>query len=693
MNENITNFSAESGERDNRSSLFVPAGLELFLAGTGGKSGLPPDIAAHPDILESSAFRRKIHTTYSELFLAVRDPGTDMATALQSRDVDPAQAEAFYRQTAEFLARDPLNGRLVLYLPLELLPDFHSSSVIPDPVGPCLPAGGNPVSDRSEKRRGCWIPDQVGDDKNRLNESQRIFRDAYRDAWIRLLYESDVRALFVDGDVLEEGLGKPRRVRKAAHLFPFLFRKGIVTAGDAAGIAGDTDDAELLDSLRDGLMAALRTGDNRAEILPVIKQINRQLGGRRAAGEYPALTRPNAVWIGTLRSLPEDTSAAEIISRTGSHWDETEEILNGSENGCAVSAKRMIWKKSISRDAILSAGAGEIAGRMLAGAVTMDSLMPYLSGDPPETVRIIALKSLVYAGDAYARLDMKLAGLFAESVLGALPDYEIQPPNVADAMMELLSHWKNSGIIGDEMVRRMGIHVPYLASVEPGYHSSWLSDRLNYLVRAAEQVAGDADLRDAVFPFFLAYGSVVKGYGSVRYPDSDAAVFIRPGVPWDRRAEILHLIRTRVPELQRVEKVREFWIGETNGSYTFRIPPVHLPDVGGAQSIHMLFDGAWVGRNREMTDIRATVIRKYLNLDRFGAQKDDVRFELIRRLEMDMLQMRLMHKGYRRFYPAVDGGTVNLDMIDGYSDFWDPGYRRLASLLFLSRVYLPELSL
>ena len=37
-------------------------------------------------------------------------------------------------------------------------------------------------------------------------------------------------------------------------------------------------------------------------------------------------------------------------------------------------------------------------------------------------------------------------------------------------------------------------------------------------------------------------------------------------------------------------------------------------------------------------------------------------------------------------------GTKNSDLIDWKSDYWDPGYRRIATKLFLSRVFLPDLS-
>jgi hypothetical protein len=62
-------------------------------------------------------------------------------------------------------------------------------------------------------------------------------------------------------------------------------------------------------------------------------------------------------------------------------------------------------------------------------------------------------------------------------------------------------------------------------------------------------------------------------------------------------------------------------------------------------------------------------------------------------IERDMLQYRLMHKGYERHYPPYGGiNTPHADLIDGKSTFWDSGYRQTAIRLFASQVFLPKIS-
>jgi hypothetical protein len=62
-------------------------------------------------------------------------------------------------------------------------------------------------------------------------------------------------------------------------------------------------------------------------------------------------------------------------------------------------------------------------------------------------------------------------------------------------------------------------------------------------------------------------------------------------------------------------------------------------------------------------------------------------------MERDSLQYRLLHKGFARYYPISSPmNTLHGDGIDGASAFYDPRYRRIATELFIRRVFLPNLS-
>jgi hypothetical protein len=148
-----------------------------------------------------------------------------------------------------------------------------------------------------------------------------------------------------------------------------------------------------------------------------------------------------------------------------------------------------------------------------------------------------------------------------------------------------------------------------------------------------------------------------------------------------------------IPAAASVGSIKEAWMIEKEGKLQFRPIPEGATTVITARQIHFLLGGVWLHGDSESKSLREEITQKYLDLERFGTNKEDVRVQLLRQVELDMLQYRLMHKGYQRFYPSIrDEGTEHAEKIDGESTFWDPGYRRIASQLFISRVFLPDLS-
>jgi hypothetical protein len=67
------------------------------------------------------------------------------------------------------------------------------------------------------------------------------------------------------------------------------------------------------------------------------------------------------------------------------------------------------------------------------------------------------------------------------------------------------------------------------------------------------------------------------------------------------------------------------------------------------------------------------------------------RRQSLERLEQDLLQYRLMHKGIKRIYENASENTQYFTDIDGASAFYDHRYRRIASQLFAKYVFLPQL--
>jgi len=130
---------------------------------------------------------------------------TEYLDDLALGEATSAEKERFYEATCELLD-NPEQERIALFLPFESFP----------------------------------TPDEQSYEADR-------FRESYLSAWENLLQVQDVRASFVDGDVLEVKArsGDPERVIKAAHLAPWLVRSGMLKSRDIISLAQDGGD-ELL---------------------------------------------------------------------------------------------------------------------------------------------------------------------------------------------------------------------------------------------------------------------------------------------------------------------------------------------------------------------------------------------------------------------------------------------------------------
>ena len=100
---------------------------------------------------------------------------------------------------------------------------------------------------------------------------------------------------------------------------------------------------------------------------------------------------------------------------------------------------------------------------------------------------------------------------------------------------------------------------------------------------------------------------------------------------------------------------------------------------------HICLDTIWFSYRTDLREIHNECICNYLKLPPDSL----VRKQSIERLEQDLLQYRLMHKGIRRIYDHVSEETKDFDDIDGSSAFYDRRYRRIATRLFVKYVFLP----
>ena len=177
--------------------LVAPPIETLFMRSSGSPWSI--EILENQDIIAQTTLRQRLHTKLTALFEATPNPTTEIL------DLE------FCKLLANFLEEDPHHRRLILYLPFELIPP-------------------------------------------RTLQTEHFFT-SYMRCWRELLQESDVRANFVDGNILEPELAPygQKMVKKAAHLIPQLIRKGFISEAEIVALTNNTLDTTLKESIADAL--------------------------------------------------------------------------------------------------------------------------------------------------------------------------------------------------------------------------------------------------------------------------------------------------------------------------------------------------------------------------------------------------------------------------------------------------------
>lgn len=201
---------------------------------------------------------------------------------------------------------------------------------------------------------------------------------------------------------------------------------------------------------------------------------------------------------------------------------------------------------------------------------------------------------------------------------------------------------------------------------------------------AADKISHIPELSELIYPVILLYGSQVKGY-KVSSDDSDIAIFIRESVDFSERTRIHKLwsdnFSNQFPGIHPLQ----IWLKAKKEKLVIHAPIEHKL-VASEDSIHVILGAAWCGPMEIIEELRDRIISQYLQ----DAHNPIKRRFWLKILERDFLQYRLLHKGYHHFFPAQGRIRMSgINDIDAYYAFWDEGYRKLATELFVRKVFLP----
>jgi hypothetical protein len=505
-----------------------------------------------PQIAERQQQARRINETLE----SIPHPTVSVETAVTNQDLSERQAESLYIDLADMLANED-NRRLVLYLPFEVLPAAD------------------------------WTPQD-----DYLQQAIWQFKDSYMKAWHQLLTVYDVRANFVDGDVLETELREADlpRVVKAAHLAPQLVEKGLLTSQEVTELYETTEDTVLKTSLAE------------------------------AFGQQPKV--------------------AEAAPT-------------------AITERRADWLRQKQADQVVSQQAAE-----LVPAILNETTLPsgYSDSVLVEAIRLAIEQDPLVMYEAYKDELQKL--------------WPTEDEDTKKRLIKTYRHLYQYGMVEANQLADLDITVSSLTG-DFSHNMNLMWPELEKIQALTATLETDPELDELVYPVVVVGGSRLKGYGE-HNSDTDLGIFVKPGVPEATKA----IIRQRAAELFGADdQPIEIWLEEHNGALTIR--DLVEPDHGTADAYwtHLLFNTVWVGQDSVVNKIRQQLLFPYFEQN----QNRDLYLE---RLEQDLLQYRLLHKGYERHYPRVSAPQP--EAVDGQSIFWDSGYRRLATQLFLSRVFLPK---
>jgi hypothetical protein len=567
----------------------APPPIETLSEKCAGHHFWPQHLAIHPRFKKQVLAQRELLSQLRLIF--DRLPlGQTLADGFSQGVVTEQEVERLSILLTEQLERGDVQKRLALYLPFELL---------------------SPITFGSADVQ--WA-------------SAHLHR-AYRDAWERLLCEHEVRANYVDGDVLEPELlvGDHPRVVKAAHLIPGLLTVGHFTPQEVYGYLQIAKEHLLERSIREACIVATDLG----LLTPSIDLSNPH---HPRSGPVPTtrLTEGRARWLAKLKqeeTLREQSEALATALKGGVH---VAELGKGVDLLVAVEAVRIAALQNESVFPLHRAW--------------LDSLTT-TNHEPATHDCLTALYAHMHARSLVSSADLRALGIFTPSLGG--PFYEnrnrLQPPAV-------------------------------------------------HIVALCEQLATHPVLSKLVYPVALVFGSQVKGYGRTE-ADCDIAVFVRPGVHREKREQLEKQLRQIFNHERFDNDIKLFWLTDTPAGLRVIDWPGHVHSDAQSGWVYVLFGALWCGEYESMKLLHERLLATYFTPPHTLTDGKPTRERWLEEMERDSLQYRLLHKGFARYYPISSPmNTLHGDGIDGASAFYDPRYRRIATELFIRRVFLPNLS-
>lgn len=629
-------------------SLDAPA-IESFLDPARATEIWPANIATNETFLEQTKKRKELNKRLTDIIDSLPQPDMSLGAAINQEHITEDQLIKLYTSLSSLLESDQDYKRLILYLPFEFLP------------------------------KTSWYPSG-----EKLQQATERFREAYLEAWRSLLSIYDVRANFVDGDVLEEEHrdGDHPRVVKAAHLVPKLVEQGLLQVKDVIIMMEESDDQILKDSIADTLPVLADLGLITKKEMDLMEKSKDQLVNN--------MSRIIASNMQTKEPQPETALENVAIASVQEKIYKEFSQIDSAEYG-DITKKRKIWLKQKKKQEVIGALSKDISTVIVENKLTDEAAESFLTLEANTTSQQALTEGIRKAIESVAAADPEKASvLYARYKNILLTLWEKKDPAIRESLAKTFRRLHRLNIVDNKQLAEFNIVMPKLA----GPYSENLKNmrqEMPDIQNMSALIESNPELSKFLYPVIMLYGSHLKGYGEPG-ADIDLGVFVKPGTSLDNRKKLQDLLKKNFTHEKIQGEIVEFWLEKKDNQLSVRNFKDSDVLLGESYWTHILFGAAWEGNKNVIRELREKLLSSYLYDSGKMIDGRDARSLYLEELERDTLQYRLMHKGYERFYPSYSGiHTPHSDEIDGDSMFWDSGYRQLATKLFVSRVFLPKI--
>lgn len=622
--------------------IVIPGASELLLHVDIKNNPWQKNILNNRHVALERTLRNSLSKTLDVIFTSVPFVEMNLITALDQKILPVTTVTNLFVQFSELLEMDTYTKQLVLYIPFELIPEKAWSKTYPE-----------------------------------LESSINLFTHTYVKKWRELLNQKVPRANFVDGDILEYGMydnGLPLVV-KAAHLIPFLFQKQLISFSEILELIETTSDTVLQESILDTIPVLFSMN------LVTSKMIQQMLSSKNTLLRNTCIIAKQSVYVSDCNQSLIDFRN-KLITAFASIKDEYEQQLGTCSESRRVWKKRADEKKEIEKTA-------RVASETLIGNVhRTHDLKKFVTENTDIVSQKLAVSVIRNLVEQFALSgNITIAETLKHDFSGYIQTLEENEViELKDLLETLWYRWYSIGLISESELATHDLKPAQLLSGNTVQDRYWYTEAVQ-LATLCETIASNSQFSDYLYPVCIMYGSSVKGYAD-KNADIDIAVFVKPHVPFSKRSHVQNILSKLFVKTNG--KALEFWTKKTANALVIQDYNIEDRSLGQHVMSHVLFHGIWCGEKKTIQTMFQDLLPHYLYEQNTMYYGHPIREAYVSELERDALQYRLMHKGYYRFYPNQNPlSTYDAKDIDGDSAFWDSGYRRIATKLFVDKVFMP----